>query len=248
MKLIYVGIGLFTFSVPMVSSAQTFSDATFSGDTFREAYNQNVNVSGQSVVGLALGTNSGLGSIKETFINQSALGSKKNNFCLRIDSQDGLFWSENPYLVSEVSDSNIVRLRPLTENFQLKLNRRKAEEILGFVKLSRDTEFKGCDVASIEDIFIPLQARPDIDAKVLSLRVNSFDRITQVSLGGFESNQVNGNCESIGNAAILYDKVCELVLPEIYPPGIYNLTVTFKVPPFETETTNLSVGLPGRAQ
>jgi len=100
------------------ANAQTISDATFSGDTFREAYNQNMNVSGYSVVGLALGSNAGLHSIKETFINRNALTSEKNDFCLRIDSRDGLFWAENPYHVSDITGSDIVRLTPLTKNFR----------------------------------------------------------------------------------------------------------------------------------
>jgi len=69
-----------------------------------------------------------------------------------------------------------------------------------------------------------------------------------VSLASSGGIQIDGTCESLRETALLYDKICQVELPDSYSEGVYTLSVTFKVPPFETETTELSVALPGRAK
>lgn len=170
----------------------------------------------------------------------------KLDVCLKTSSNDGVFWSENPFLVDPGNEKKRYwRFQPITEEYYEEIERYLPE---GLLPLAGYVTEKGDSVSTCarpERVYLP--AVGSCYAPEINIYVNSSNRRMQAKVNVPETtgtdailldcrepegwipppDEERNQCEQY-EATVLFDKVCRLDASEIESSGVYELTMSFQ--------------------
>lgn len=229
------------WSLPTFAS-NSILDAELAESTFREAYEDKLNVSTGVIVGLTLGVSSGIGSINEVVLDKSGL-SNSEIACMRITSVDGLFWAENAFRIP--GDESLWRIKPISKNFKDKVKTYGQTGMVGTVILSEENNEAACTAQA--PILTPIIANLSANNQLLVTYINSSGRFTEAELHPVKQDRLlaTGTCQPVKyETAAVYDQVCIFDLTDKQPSGLLEIRLFFDAPPFGVETWNETIALP----
>ena len=255
-KILFQFMAMSVFALPQLASAQDSYDAELDGSTFKEGYANTLDVSAGIIVGLSLGQNTGISSLNETFIAPSK--TTHDAMCLRINSVDGLFWSENEFNLrldarqENRNGNNLpsVRFSPLTNSFMPQLRSYGPKKVIGFGKVSKsDKTDKGKGSVHCESndyALFPIQSAKAVNKNILQIYVNSSNRYTTLVLS-LDGSEVRHDVEckpSDFDIAAIFDQSCTIEIPPEFFGQFINASLSFSSPPFGTEVWRETVFIP----
>ena len=248
-SIIYL-IPVFIVSFAPSTHAQDVLDVKLKGEVFKEGYSNTLDVSAGIIVGLSLGGNTGITSLKETFIAQPH-ASNQEAICLRINSLDGLFWSENEYSLENVSTtpaSKYMRFAPLTRSFLSQLKGYGAGKIIGYGKTELSTDsIKTSNCETSNYVLYPIQGSAINFANQLRIYINSSNRYTQVELSSTNNDgpTIEAECaRSDFDIAAIYDQTCRVEIPSSLMGNLIQAKLLFASPPFGSEEWTETIFIP----
>ena len=223
-------------------ASSSIIDAELAETSFREAYEDKLNVSTGVIVGLTLGVSSGIGSINEVVLDKSGL-SGSEIACMRITSVDGLFWAENAFRIP--GNESLWRIKPISKNFKDKVKTYGQTGMVGTVILSETTDNSACTTQT--PVLTPIIANLSANNQLLVTYINSSGRFTEAELHPVKQDSLlaTGTCQSVEHqTAAVYDQVCIFDLTDKQPSGLLEIRLFFDAPPFGVETWNETIALP----
>jgi len=239
-------------------SAQAYAEsnireATLASDEFREGFEDKVNVAGGVLLGLALGPATGLTAIDYVQLDKSGLLSA-TSICIRATTSDGLFWSENLFVID--GGESLWRAKPISKDFSDELKSYGEENIVISAGLITPDEQTSCE--NTRQVYAPVGLSQNIKSSILSFYINSTNRYVEAglwTLGAGEDDDplVSAKCQepSLQKSAI-YDKVCQIDLSKMDKSGLFEFRIFLENPPFDVETWTETIALPstivGRAE
>lgn len=212
---------------------------------FREGFRDRLSVSSSVVLGLALGSSTGVRSRYDITINRSGLPDA-GEFCIRVITADGLFWAENAYV--DESLSSFVRTSPLSRNYTENLSQYKVEDILVTAGFGVSGSQPLCSQQGLA--YAPLVTNPATSYDQLTVFINSESRFTRAELWtmGTDDPQplpAEAECKKAeASFASIYDKRCVFDLAGITHSGLTQLKLRFQKVPFGFDKWSETLILP----
>lgn len=216
---------------------------------FREGFREQLSVSSSIILGLALGSSTGVGSLEQLIVNKSGMPEAKT-FCLRAMSVDGLFWAENSY--SHTASADFVRTEPVSIKHESELANYGVENILVTAGFSEGDTAVSCGDGSL--IYAPVVDDANKTYDQLTVFINSESRPTDLQLhtnssGESNSAPISGTCsKATVTTAAIYDKICTVMLTDIEATGLAELIFMFSAGPFGAEPWIEKIILPTRTR
>lgn len=200
--------------------------ATAQGETlaladegYREAFSGLAQVSGRTLTGVAYGSQPG--PFDSTAVRLALGAVRQADFiCVRLQSQDGLYWSENSYRLppaGEITPSLEVRTA-----FARELARYQTAQIGIRALTGRD-----CGQATA---LVPALPAGTVDFNRLTVQLNVSGRRPTVRLTDTAGLEVSpATCNAAREAAaVAFNYACDLALPPALADGTYRLEVTLR--------------------
>lgn len=208
---------LLALAVPAAASAETLALAE--GD-YREAFAGLAPVSGRLLTGLSFAAAGGTFATGDVRLG---LGAERSSefVCVRVQSQDGLYWSENVY-----------RLPPQGEaapGLEIKTGyaRELARYGTGQIGIRALT---GRDCAAAEGALVPALPAATVDFTRLTFQLNASGRRPSARLfDGAGAEVAAATCAPAEDgAAVAFNYACDVALPPHLGDGAYRLEVTLR--------------------
>ncbi|MCF4167182.1 hypothetical protein L2U69_16155 [Zavarzinia compransoris] len=207
---------LLALAVPGAAAAETLALAE--GD-YREAFAGLAPVSGRLLTGLSFAA---AGTFETGSVRLGLGAARTSEFvCVRVQSQDGLYWSENVY-----------RLPPQGEaapGLEIKTGyaRELARYGVGQIGIRALT---GRDCAAAEGALVPALPATQVDFARLTFQLNASGRRPSARLfDGAGAEVAAAACAPAEDgAAVAFNYACEIALPAELADGAYRLEVTLR--------------------
>lgn len=232
-------------SLVFAQGPHSIPTAKLSDSEFREGFRDKLSVSSSVVLGLALGSSTGVRSKYDITVDRSGLPDS-GEFCIRVITADGLFWAENAYV--DESLSSFVRTSPLSRNYTENLSQYNDEDILVTAGFGVSGSQPLCSQQGLA--YAPLVANPATSYNELTVFINSESRFTRAELWtmGTDDPQLlpaEAECKKAElNFASIYDKKCVFNLAGITHSGLTQLKLRFQAVPFGVDKWSETLILP----
>ena len=219
MKTLYAATFLLGLAAVSSVRAETLALAE-TGAGYRETFAGRAPVSGRMLTGLAYG---GSASAFETSLVRLALGSERGGdfICVRVQSQDGLYWSENTYVLPRRGDA-----AP-----GLAIDTAYHRELADYLTTQigiRAMMAKDCSGNS--GALVPALPSAAVDLSRLTFQLNVSGRRPAARLiDGTGAEIAAAACQTIdGGTAVAFNYACDIALPPSLADGAYGLEVALR--------------------
>ncbi|MDD3444917.1 MAG: hypothetical protein PHS60_05875 [Zavarzinia sp.] len=203
-------------SAGLTAHAETLSLAEAN---YKEAFTGSAPVSGRVLTGLAYGR---AGEHFNTGALRLGLGAERGAgfVCVRVQSQDGLYWSENAYLLPERGEA--APSLEIRTSFAEQLARYRVGQI-GIRALAAR------DCAAADGALVPALTTAPADLTRLSFQLNVSGRRPEARLLPVAGAPLSAACVSLkDSAAVAFNYACDIALPPDLPDDTYRLEVTLR--------------------